>query len=80
MSKNFEHAKFGSVPYLIVRRGDKTLARHLESLDHELMDNGSLKLSVFNDKLDYDLLFGRKIPVEGDHRQESTIGSCGCDV
>ena len=73
MSKKFEHAETGGVPYFVVHRQNENLANHLRALDHELMDKGNLRLDVFNEELEFDLLFGRNIPVEGDHEGKKLL-------
>jgi hypothetical protein len=66
-SLQFCAAQHEGVPFLTVHRGDESLRQLMIDLDSVIMVNGTLNPSVFNEGLEYDLLFGRRIPMEGDH-------------
>ena len=63
----FGEAQHEGVPFVLIHRGDATLRQLVTALDILVMNEGTLDQSIFNDLLEYDLLFGRRIPVEGDH-------------
>ena len=68
MSQKFAKSETDGVPFFMVHRSDDDLAQLLQNLDNQLMENGTIRLDIFNEELEYDLLFGRKIPVDGDNQ------------
>ena len=66
-SRQLEGCAIDGVPFVRLHHADDHMRGVVSRLGEQLITVGTLNLKVFNENAEFDLLFGRKIPLEDDH-------------